>query len=185
MSHVHTTCTKKPWLPSGLVFDRMLSEWLISQCFDLLQLLELCLVRAWIWHTLQIIMWLHYTQCFFFFCVFFFFFFQFSFWRDIFFLCFKVLQFWYHTWLFYTTNFTIRHLLNEKKKKNEKMQRVIFLQLLYGYYWLVLMNTFSFFFFFSLHWVDCLTPTNTMDLPSMLRKSLFWNMNHVGAQNCR
>ncbi len=31
---------------SGLVFDRMLSEWLISQCFDLLQLLELCLVRA-------------------------------------------------------------------------------------------------------------------------------------------
>ena len=87
MSHVHTTCTKKPWLPSGLVFDRMLSEWLISQCFDLLQLLELCLVRAWIWHTLQIIMWLHYTQCFlfFFFC---FFFFQFCFWRDIFVLCF-------------------------------------------------------------------------------------------------
>lgn len=31
---------------SGLVFDSMLSEWLISQCFDLLQLLEVCLVRA-------------------------------------------------------------------------------------------------------------------------------------------
>ncbi len=103
--HVQTTCTEKQRLPSALVFDSMLSEWLISQCFDLLQLLELCLVRAWIWHTLQIIMWLRSIQCFF--C------FQFSFWKDMFML--RVLQFWYHTRLFYTQmwiDFTIRHLLN-------------------------------------------------------------------------
>ena len=146
MSHVHTTCTKKPWLPSGLVFDRMLSEWLISQCFDLLQLLELCLVRAWIWHTLQIIMWLHYTQCFlfFFFC---FFFFQFCFWRDIFLLCLKYYSFDTTLGYFTHTDFTIRRLLSEKKRKR-RMQRGIFLQFLYGYYWLVIMITFSFSFFF-------------------------------------
>lgn len=45
--HMHNTCTKKQSLPKRRdLFDSMLSEWLISQCFDLLQLLELCLVRA-------------------------------------------------------------------------------------------------------------------------------------------
>lgn len=93
---VHTctcsTCTEKQWLPLGLVFDSMLSEWFISQCFDLLQLLDLSLVRAWIWHTLPIITWLRYIPCFFFF--------QFSFWNDFFF--FNVSSITVLIWLFYT-----------------------------------------------------------------------------------
>lgn len=52
-----STFTQKRWLLLGLVFDDMLSECLISQCFDLLQLLDRSLVRAWIWHTLPIITW--------------------------------------------------------------------------------------------------------------------------------
>lgn len=163
MLHVRTTCTKKQWLPSGFVFDRMLSEWLISQCFDLLQLLELCLVRAWIWHTLQIIMWLHYIQCFFFFQFYFFFFFLF--WKDVF--MFKVLKFWYHTWLFYT-------------RSHERLQSgVCWIQnknaMCYIFaisVWILLIYYYHFFF---LHWVNFLTPTNTLDLPSMLR-NLFWIM---------
>lgn len=45
-AHVHRDAEAPE--ASGLVFDSMLSEWLISQCFDLLQLLEVCLVRAWV-----------------------------------------------------------------------------------------------------------------------------------------
>lgn len=153
------------------LFDSMLSEWLISQCFDLLQLLDLSLVRAWIWHTLPIITWLRYIPCFFFF--------QFSFWNNIlFFFMFQVLQFWYGY-------FTLMNRLYNQafvELKTKKAMCYIFATSV----WILLtcyhVSFFFFFFFFFLHWVDCLTPTDTLDLPSMHRE-LFWNMNHVGAQN--
>lgn len=108
--HAHVAHNQEAPEASGLVFDSMLSEWLISQCFDLLQLLELCLVRAWIWHTFT-----EYNVAALYLL---FFFFQFSFWKDI---MFQVLKFWYRTWLFYThtwIDFTIRRSLNEKQKCN-------------------------------------------------------------------
>lgn len=133
--HVHKAVAPEA---SGLVFDSMLSEWLISQCFDLLQLLEVCLVRAWIWHTLRSIMWLHYILCFFFF--------QFSFWKNIF--MFKVLKFWYHT---YFTHAVMNRLYNQAfVELKTKMQCVILLQFLYGYYWIVIIITFRFFSALSL-----------------------------------
>lgn len=165
MLHVRTTCTKKQWPPSGLVFDSMLSEWLISQCFDLLQLLELCLVRAWIWHTLQIIMWLHYIQCFFFF--------QFFLLKHFYVESIKSFD---TTHAYFTpswVHFTIRRLLNLKQKKMQ-LYFCNFCMDIIDLLWL------SLFFFCteSTVWLQ-----RTLWIFHRCLELLFWNMNHVGAQN--
>lgn len=94
--------------------------------------------------------------------------------QHFFFFMFQVLQFWYGY-------FTLMNRLYNQafvELKTKKAMCYIFATSV----WILLTCYHVSFFFFFLHWVDCLTPTDTLDLPSMHRE-LFWNMNHVGAQN--
>lgn len=137
-----TCCTRTPRRSRSTgdsVFDSMLSEWLISQCFDLLQLLELCLVRA-----LDLT---HFTEC------------------NVAalysallllpvfllkrqFLCLKDLI--PHMVILHTrtqTHTVTNRFYNQAfVELKQKMQCVILLQFLYGYYWIVIIITFRFSF---------------------------------------
>lgn len=149
-----STFTKKQRLLLGLVFDDMPSECLISQCFDLLQLLDRSLVRAWIWHALPTITWRALYSVF----PLLFLLPLFSFWNDILYGGVTLLL-----WLLYTHEKTLESgicWMNTTKQNN-----VLHLA---TRGWILLTC-----FHLSVFFLHCLFDSNTLDLPLMLRNLFF------------